>query len=292
MSTTLLATRAMLCHPYIQSHSFQKRDHEAARTAAKEHGADPRRIKAFKALVPPHLLSPIQSNESRLRALVRQETLPWRWEGVALLPNKNYMRLLDRWNEAHDERIALVTKFQLTYREAHEQFTQELGSLGHDQEYPHPDSIPRRFKATLELFPIPQVEDFRTDLPQYEADAIRQEMASNEVATITQIQDDITGTLTSLVTRLLDALSNHAAGDSTSTLREPLLDTVKESLARLQRLNVLDDPHVDMVATSITRSLAGLSASDLREIAPLRAQTQHDIQAVLDTLFAPLPKAA
>lgn len=284
-----LSERAMLVHPLIRSPGFNRRDAVAARQAAAHHNvSDPSRIALFKNLVPKCSgFDKITANETQMRRTVKEETLPWRWDGVFLVPNKNYMRLLDRWNELVDERHSLVNAFQDSYAINYHQWAEELGALGHDFDYPDPESLPRRFKATLELFPLPDVEDFRTEVSLAKEDEIRDQMLQEQQNTLTEMREHLTETLTSLAQRLLDALANHRPGDPASTLRQPLIEAVQAGAMRLVRLNVLDDPELEGFATALYQATEHATASDLREDDSLRITAKYDVQAVLDSILAP-----
>ena len=95
--TSLLSERAVLVRPSISVWRGEITDRAASDDTAARHGAQRKSVRTSKFLIPREAIDPILSEASAIRSFVRQETLPWRWDGVGLLPTDNYLPFMEGW---------------------------------------------------------------------------------------------------------------------------------------------------------------------------------------------------
>jgi hypothetical protein len=285
---TILSERALLVRPSISVWRGEVLDKAASRDTAERHKAERGQVKTTKYLIPKPALDPIGTAANSIRSFVRQETLPWRWDGVSLLPTANFMDFMDGFRRRRMEFDAAVRALKSRWLFHVNMGKRALGDLANDMDYPHYDQLDDLFEVKLDTFQVPDGTDFRADLPQDAADEIRENLQAEAEAELVRVQAYMWEQMENAVSRIVERLGEYQKDEEGKVTRGRIHDSLIGNLTllvdRLSRLNIARDPGIEAMRQQLERKLCGFSAEDLKTDDALRANV-HDAAADLLSQF-------
>jgi hypothetical protein len=283
--TTLLSERALLVRPSISMWRGEILDKAASRDTAERHQADRGQVKTTKYLIPKAALDPIGTCANSLRSFVRQETLPWRWDGVSLLPTENYMNFCEGWRRRRLEFDAAVRALTNRWLFHVNMGKRALGNLAKDFEYPTAEQVASLYEARVEMFPVPDGVDFRAQVTASEAEAIRENLQVEAEAELVRVQSYMWEQMQVHVSRIVERLSEYEKDDSGKVtkgrIHDSLIGNLQLLVDRLSRLNIAKDPAIEAMRQELDAKLCGHTAEDLKADDVLRGSVKD---AALDIL--------
>ena len=158
-----------------------------------------------------------------------------------------------------------------------------LGDLFDPNDYPSETSLRNKFAFRLSYSPVPEVGDFRVDVPaeamadlktQYEAD-----MHHRMSTAMLDIWERCRKALANMSERL-----DYTDKSSRKIFRDTLVDNVIEIVDIMRISNITQDVHMTAVADKLDRALRGVTPDGLREDAGLRREVKTSVDEVLKTL--------
>lgn len=286
--TSLLSERAVLVRPSISVWRGEITDRAASAETANRYRAEDRSVRTTKFLIAKEALDPILTEANAIRAFVRQETLPWRWDGVGLLPTDNYLPFMDGWRQhraAFDGAVAAL----LRHWHFHVAVGQRaLGDLASEYDYPERDQVAGRFSAAVEILPVPDAQDFRAQVTEAEAERIRESLAMTADAELAQAQSYLWEQMAEAVERIKLRLSEYQVDPAGKVLKGRLHDSLIGNLRllvdRLARLNISQDPAIDAMRMKLAASLCPVEVDELRSSEPLRASVADEAARLMEMM--------
>jgi hypothetical protein len=285
---SLLAERAMLVRPSISVWRGEVLDRNASKDTADRHQADRHQVKTTKYLIAKAAIDPIHTAANALRAFVRQETLPWRWDGVGLLPSENFFEFTDGWRQRRMVFDAAVGALVNRWSQHVANGQRALGNLAREFDYPSKDDVARKFDVNLEVFPVPDASDFRANVSAAEAEEIRSRLATENEAEIVRVQVHMWTEMHDAVERIVTRLSEYqkdATGKVTKgRIHDSLIGNLSELTDRLSRLNITNDPDIEAMRQELQSKLCVSDAATLRNDDTLRVSVKDAASDLLDQL--------
>lgn len=244
----------------------------SAKQAAKDAGNYSKHLLAGAAQ-----LDTIHKLSAEIREWHARQTLPWADTGTRLLPMLNFFdykqQLTDYENKFNDAVEAFVTE----YPNLISVMAFKLGALFDRSEYPTVDNVVNKFGLRYTIIPVPEVGDFRVDVG---AD-IRQEIESQYAkAYETRVQSamaDAWDRLHSTLEHMADRLS----GDEKKIFRDTLITNALDLTGLLTKLNVANDPNLEMARVKLEQSLVGVTPDEIRKNDAVR----HDVLARVNEIM-------
>lgn len=286
--TSLLSTRALLVRPSISVWRGEITDRAASAATAEQHKADRHSVRTTKYLVPKEAIDPILSEAGSLRSFVRQETLPWRWDGVSLLPTDNYLHFTEGWRQhkaAFDGAVSSLLRGWHLHVLAGQR---SLGTLANEYDYPAREEVAGRFSAAVEVFPVPDAQDFRAAVSESEAEAIRQQLSDYADAQLRDAQSYLWQQMQEHVGHIAERLAAYGRDDTTGKITGKFHDTLIGNLRllcdRLSRLNVTADPAIELMRRELEAKLCPYEPSDLRENDALRSSVKDEAERLIEQM--------
>jgi hypothetical protein len=250
-------------------------DRAASRDTAERHKAERGQVRTTKYLVPKAALDPIGTAANSIRSFVRQETLPWRWDGVSLLPTANFMDFMEGFRMRRMEFDAAVRALTSRWAVHVINGKRALGDLANEYDYPDVDKLKTLFSVHLDTFQVPDGTDFRADLPADAAEEIRASLQAEAEAELVRVQAYMWEQMQNAVSRIVERLSKYEKDDEGKVTRgrinESLIGNLTLLVDRLSRLNVAHDPDIEAMRQQLDRKLCGFSADDLKTDDTLRS---------------------
>ena len=177
MSITSITAAAMLGSINISVWEARKQDRKTAEEVTSSKGARSKRA----ATVHKHLFSECPALESikSLRGEVRQwfntVTLPWDDNGRRIVTTAQYLDITSQAAKYQSRFDALVRTFLATYSTEISKQAFEMGALFDRSEYPPEDEVAAKFRFSYVIEPLPMSGDFRVDIGNEQANALREQ---------------------------------------------------------------------------------------------------------------------
>lgn len=273
------ASNAVLVGLSIRTWAANSMDKVVSEQVASEHGTDRKLGRFWKTLVPKHKGTPLGSIyaiEREARNFHYENTLPWMHDGVRILPVENFARYSAKMREFKSNLEKHVVSFLSQFDTIKEQAKNELKSMYCEEDYPSRDRLARAFSLDYNVMPLPKASTFfETKLSDVEVERAKQMLEADMQATFKRANDELWDRLYQCVARLQERLN----GDK-GYLRETVIDSAKDLLELLPRLNVNNDGKLEELRSQLQSSFSGLTAEALREDEVLRNQKATEVSAI------------
>ena len=223
-------------------------------------------------------LDVLQKLVGMIRTWHYEQTLPWSDGGSRLLPMTNFF----------DYKAQLGT-YETLFNEEVEEFLKEypllttaaafqLGDLFNSQDYPDVAHIANKFGFRFAFFPVPESGDFRIDVNE----ASRAELVSQyESYTQTKLNTAMKD-VWERFHEVLKHMSDKLAGEEKQLFRDTLVSNVVEMCELLTKLNVTNDPKLEMLRKKVEQALMGITPKDLRK----EDDTREDVKSQIDDILS------
>ena len=221
-------------------------------------------------------MAPVQSLVSKIRATHARFTMPWCYDGLALLPSKFFLEYTEAMRQLKDQFDAAVDNLITQYPIYKSDQAQALGNLYDSGDYPTSDELRRRFKISHRFFPVPQSDHFVVDLAAEDEAKLRHQLAQELQATQDQALKSLYDRISELASRIYDRLS-----DPKNVFRDSMIEAVTQLVAVLPALNIFKDPLLDELTADMRNKLMGHDPDQLRTDLALRAQVAQDAYDIL-----------
>jgi len=284
-----LRSRAMLVTLNISVWNPKKKDVAATLDTLIKHGAS-REAGAFvKNLLPEGAIDRVKKAEGVLRTLFYKHTLPWRDDGIRILPSAAWEDFSSEEREARREFDASIGEFLVNYDAHRNKARVALNGLFNESDYPPVEVVRSKFGVRVSWFPLPDSEDFRVDLPEQ----VREQLA-NDIDS--SVQESMKIASNALYERLGDALGRvvERLDDSDKVFRNTLITNLRELCVQIPKLNVMGDETI-LRLVGDAEKIANLEPDQIRADDTVRKtahKTAGDILAAMGINPTPLQKAA
>ena len=156
-----------------------------------------------------------------------------------------------------------------------------MGDYFDADEFPHAESLPRKFKFEYNFLPVPESGDFRLKCEE----AVRADLAEqydrmfNErlAEAMRDPWDRLHEALTHIATRLTDPSEGER-----NIFRDSLVNKPLELCSLLTKLNITKDPQLEEARRMLEKALSRTDLDDLRNHADARAELKSDVQNIIN----------
>lgn len=274
----MLANKAMLAYVKISQWTARKHDKKATETVTVSHKTSLTAGNYNKKLLPnAHELAEVNQSISAIRTYFYQETLPWFSDGARIISAQNYLKFNADFRKLKNEFENAVTQFIAEYPKLKIKAQTDLGSLFVASDYPSTTDLKATFECELAFMPLPDVEDFRTEIGDAEKKAFIKKMKSvGDTA-----MRDCWSRLHDTVKRAAETLAKPDA-----IFRDSLLQNVNEICALLPRLNISDDKELDKKRVEVEILLSGLKPNEMRNDAKQRQNAAAALNKITSSMGA------
>lgn len=267
-NTPDLRSRAMLVTLNISVWNPKKKDTTATLETLIKHGASSSAGAFIKNLLPDGSIDRVKKCEGTLRALFYKFTLPWRDEGIRILPSAAWEDFSSEERAARREFDEAVGEFLVNYDAHRNRARAALNGLFSESDYPPVEVVRSKFAVRTSWFPLPDSADFRVDLPE----EVRQQLAS-EIDS--GVSESLKVASEALYTRLGDALGRvvERLDDGDKVFRNTLITNLRELCVQIPKLNVMGDETI-LRLVGEAEKIARLEPDQIRADDTVR-QTAH-----------------
>jgi len=256
---TRIADKALLVQLNISQWTARKYDRRATADVAHTNGVAIDVGRYNKNLLPVgNMLKDVAKLATRVRTAFYANTLPWGMEGTQLLPTDNFLAFRDRFQKDKDDWQQLVSRFVDAYPQLRADAETCLGPLYNAEDYPRPETIGRKFRMELAVYPLP-TNDFRVQLADEELQRIQKDVEDRTEAASKAAMEALWKRLYDKVAHLADKL---AAPDA--VFRDTTVTGLEELLDLIPRLNVTNDQQLEALRQQAVAKLTAHEPDQLR----------------------------
>jgi hypothetical protein len=203
-------------------------------------------------------------------------TLPWSDMGLRIIPTTKYFDYHKQMTEYQDEFYKMLDKFLGVYDWAVIQAETTLGDMFNKNDYPTADTLRGKFNWRLSYIPMPDAGDFRVDIGNEQADAIREQCAEYYSTMFHQAIQEIAEPLKNMSERL-----DYSNGEDKKVFRDTLVSNV---VTAIDLLGVTTDPKFVKIKQELDHAFTGITPDALREDPYLRRTTKQAVDNAIASL--------
>lgn len=283
MNTTTLSSSALLVSLSLSAYSGSKLDRAVSNEIDSDKNTQTRAGRYVKNLFADVAqLKAITQHDAQTRALHKIMTMPWSYDGVALLPASLYMDYIDKMNVRKNERAALVSAFVQHYSTIVATQAFKLGDLFNRDEYPDAHEIQYKFGFDLRFSPLPEAGDFRVDIGNEGINQLQTMYAEQQSLALTAAMTELRTRFSAILQRLVTQLRDVDEGEKRPRIYESLLGNTRELIDLLPAMNLANDPQLTAARDALLEAIDGVTTDDLKEIDITRREVRDVAQDLLD----------
>lgn len=246
MTTTNVRNSMLSINFGISCWEARRQDKGASKEVADNHGTASSVGRYHKDLLPScaeH--EAILKIRNGWRVWHMENTLPWNDNGTRVIRSSSfldYSQGFRGWKATFDE---AVEDFIAAYPAAVAQAELRLNSLFHKEDYPDVTEVRRRFASRMQVFPMPDAEDFRIleGIPPEEVERLQAEAVQGMQEQVTYALKDLWSRMHKVATAMSErlAIPHGAPGGK---FHDTLVDNIADLLVRVPALNLTNDPEI------------------------------------------------
>ena len=255
----------------------RKLDRKASDEVEIQNRAHPRMANVHKKLLGDcQELIAIRKFVGNVRNSHYRMTLPWSDMGLRIIPTTKYFDYHKQMTEYQDEFYKMLDKFLGVYDWAVIQAETTLGDMFNKNDYPSVDTLRGKFNWRLSYIPMPDAGDFRVDIGNEQADAIREQCAEYYSTMFHQAIQEIAEPLKNMSERL-----DYSNGEDKKVFRDTLVSNV---ITAIDLLGVTTDPKFVKIKQELDHAFVGVTPDALREDPTLRKNTKQAVDNAIASL--------
>ena len=273
-----ISTAAMLVELSIGTWTGRKMDKRASVDVTSQNNAAKGVAAVHKRLLGDCAeLDAVQKFAGNTRNAHYAMTMPWSDTGLRLLPTQQYFKYHSEMTAMQTEFARLTRNFLDAYDWEIQNAQLKLGALFNADEYPTVDSLTGKFKFKINYMPLPSAGDFRVDITDETASALRTQYEDYYKQQLGSAMQDIWQRTYDAVSRMSERLDYT---DTKKVFRDSLVDNMNEMIELLGTCNVTNDPVMRDAQQRLADALKGVSPDALRDSAELRVTTKRSVDDV------------
>jgi hypothetical protein len=275
-----IASSAMLVEVSISSWTARKLDKGVSDEVNKSKNADKDVARVNKSLLAGAVqLKHVNSMAGQIRHYVNRSTMPWSDSGPRLLPTASFVEFKSQMDTYEAEFNRLVTTFLTMYPTLVSAQAFKLGSMFNRDEFPSVEKLERKFSFRMTIGPVPEFGDFRIDIGEEAATAIRSEYDVKYKKRLDLAMDNIRTRLHKALNQVSDRLGYE--GGKKKHFQNTLVDNLNAVLVAADLMNLVDDPKLKEARDKAAAIIATVSPEELRKNDAIRDDVKSNIDDIL-----------
>jgi len=276
-----LSRKATLVSVEISQWSARKLDRKVTDEVNQAHNASKDAGRYNKRLIAAEHLEKIQKYVSEARTLHYTLTKPWADEGMRILPNVLHEKFATAFREIKRNFDQAADEFCIGYPQFIEERKRALNGLFNESDYPSVNDIRGKFKLKHRTFPVPEADDFRSDVLDEDTVAdIKRELNETSDQVLTDAMAHTAKQLSEVIGNMATKLKDNDEGER-QIFRDSLVENVRELAELLPAFNFTNDPKMDSLTKRIQRELCAEDAKTLRENKEARETVRKSADDIL-----------
>ena len=234
-------------------------------------------------------VSQTTSKFSEVRQFFNDNTVPWS-TGVRMLNIDNYFDFTAKLRVLIDDALAAADDLAANWddevqtdldRLAKIAYSKGKPDLANPDDYPSSEEMRDRFGIDVRYMPVPTAGDFRVNISDEDKASLQQQLEDAEDAAAKHVINEMLEPMQRAVDKL-----NVPIGHDGAVFRDSLIDNIVDVAARMERVNLSDDPSVVEKIASL-KSLASTYADNkdvLRSMPEVRQKAATQISDLVSQM--------
>lgn len=214
-------------------------------------------------------LKEISNMAGHMREWFRTVSLPWT-DGFRVIPSSRVFDISKLYQDQKSEFETLVTDFCSNYVDEKHDAKIKLGRLYNEDDYPLPDLIRAQFSTEMNVLPVPDSSDFRTEIPKELVEEMSKRAREAE-------QDALKTNLRQVRDKVSTALGKLKSVDN-PIFRDSLIQNVIDELHQAQ-VRDFDGSSVDIL-NDMGRAVERLSPDSIRSSEASKAEAVEKLSDI------------
>lgn len=280
-SPVSLATSAMLCNVTISCWSAKKVAKKESEELTDSKAASRKAAQVHKNLLADdQKLMAINKYAAETRNWLARTTVPWADNGLRLVSTRQFLEFKAELDKRKTEFDRLAQEFVREYPTRISAQAFKLGTMFDRGEYPSDMEVASKFAFTYTFLPIPDAGDFRVDVAEDIAAALREQYEIDYAARVRAVSDDLWGRLKEVLEKMVDRLGTDDTGKN-KVFRDTLVSNALDVCDLLKAVNVTNDVKLEQARMQLERALTNVDAQTLREVDVTRDKVRKDAEDIL-----------
>jgi len=186
-------------------------------------------------------------------------SLPWEDTGYRILPTALFMEFSENVRKFKSDFQIAKRNFISDLPKIKESGRLRLGDLYREEDYPTIGELERKIHFSTTLMPLPGSSDFRLDLPEEEAEAIKREAKKAE-------KEMAAGIIRECCKKMYEPLKNiiEKVKEFDDKWQESSLKKLGTIAQIIRKLNIVDDPEINHIAHKISSDIVSHHPFDIK----------------------------
>lgn len=278
--THALVEKAMVMNLSIGIWQGYRLDKAASAKVTSDAGASSDAARVNKHLIPKEALAPIVTAQNAIRTHFYENTLPWRDNGDRLITRVLYTKFIEEHEALKSAFQDEVEKFLAGgYPSAIEKAEFRMGLMFNRDDYPPVGALRYKFYARLDISPIATANDFRVNIDAEHVEKVKASIEASLEQRMKAATADVWRRMAETVGYFQERMAKPDA-----VFRDSTITNIGEMLDLIPGLNVLDDPDIEAVRSTIAKAFGNLDAKDIRKDPAHRAELAGEAKAIVDKM--------
>lgn len=264
----------------ISQFSGKRKDRKATNTVNEEYGST-NSGNFLKFLFDPQSLKPISKVATQMRTFHRKNTLNYDDNGDRFLPNKNYFKYLEGYNQLVDEFEFEVRAFISKYEDNIQSSKDRLAGIFNPGDYPTKTELEEKFGVVMAMKPV-QSDSAVAELkmggvPKAEVEKVKRQMIEAQKERAKKPTEDMLSRAKDVLEKLIFRMA-----EAEPKFRKSIIGNVEDLINTLPVLNFNNDPSIDKLINDMRGLLVDHEA--LKGSPELRLNTMRKAESIIKSI--------
>ncbi len=227
----------------------RKQDRKATKEVADKHGTASSVGRYHKDLLPgaaEH--EAILKIRNAWRVWHYENSLPWGDDSSRVMRSAAFFDYMEGYRDWKAQFEDACNTFYGAYDSLVARAEMHLNTLFDPTDYPVLEEVKRRFAVRMNVYPMPNADDFRVidGIDPSEAEALRQQAISGLETQVSEALKDLWTRMHTVVTAMHSRL-DIPHGAKGGQFRDSLVENIEDLLVRVPKLNLTNDPMINQL---------------------------------------------
>ncbi len=277
-----LNERAMLVHLQVSSWTGAKKDRKVTQETCSRYEADGDAGSWWTYFIPPEDRKRLVTAANRLRNEAKRDTFPWLEGGLRIIPSAMYLDYAQRMRKAMQSYNDFIDKWlDERYPEIIKNMPNRLKGLLDARPMPTAKELRVKFGAYHNMFPIPDMSDFRVQMDAEIQDEVREEMEQSFQSSMNKAMMCVWQQLHDTVEKVAETLK-----DPDKRFHDSMIGNLIDLCIKLPKMNFTEDENLKAIRKEVIDNLCRLKPESLREDKSIRKEAAKTAKELIGKMSA------
>jgi hypothetical protein len=223
----------------------------------------------------------IEKFAAKVRLYHNQHTLPWADKGERLLPTKLFMEYKQTMNAYEQTFNMMCDNFYAEYPRLVQEAPTNLGAMYKAEDYPDLEEVRLKFGFRRAVKPVPEVGDFRLDVPAEDMRELVQEFAAQQEEKLADAMREPWERLHKMLAAMSEKLTDIEGDETKKRYHDTLLTNPIELCGLLAKMNVTNDPKLEEARRQLELTMLGANIESIKEDSHARSELKSKVDGIL-----------